>query len=283
LTSGPDHRVSLPLGEAIGLGALQGPCELLPISSSAHLGLLPSIGGWRYAELDPELRKSFEIALHAGTALALGVALRHELWRSMRNLDLRRLSVIGLSFIPPAIVGLAAERQIESRGGDPAWLAGGLIAGSAMMVAADTRPQGRSEGDAGPVDGLLLGIAQAGALIPGISRNGATLSAARARCFTRDQANLLSRTVALPVIAGATLLKGVRLARRGLSPDLRRAFAVGTLASFVSTLASKRLIDLVERDRALWPYAAYRVLLAAIAITPLARGLRRPNVLNHHR
>jgi undecaprenyl-diphosphatase len=101
-------------------------------------------------------------------------------------------------------------------------------------------------------------------LVPGVSRNGATLTVARARRFTREHANLLSRTVALPVIVGATVLKGVRLRRRGVTPELRRSLAAGVGASFVSTLASQRLIAQVERDRALWPYAAYRLALATV-------------------
>src|SRR5439155_26533792 len=95
------------------------------------------------------------------------------------------------------------------------------------------------------------------------------------RRFTRTHANLLSRTVALPVIVGAALLKGVRLRRRGLEPGLRRAMAAGVAASFASTLASQKLIDLVERDRALWPYAAYRIGLAGAVFWKLGRGRRR--------
>ena len=86
-------------------------------------------------------------------------------------------------------------------------------------------------------------MAQAAALAPGVSRNGITLAAARWRRFSRDQANLLSRTIALPIIVGATALKGVRLARRGASPQLRRSMAIGVAASFASTLASQRLIS----------------------------------------
>ena len=106
------------------------------------------------------------------------------------------------------------------------------------------------------------GVNQAAALIPGVSRNGATLTAARLRSFNREHANLLSRTVALPVIVGATLLKAARWRRRGIPDELGRAAAIGVGASFVSTLASQRLIRLVERDRALWPYAVYRLGLA---------------------
>ena len=119
-------------------------------------------------------------------------------------------------------------------------------------------------GRADAADGLALGLAQAAALAPGVSRNGATLTVARWRGFTREHANMLSRTVALPVIVAAAALKGVRLRKRGLDPGQRSAFAAGTATSFASTLASQALIRLVERDSAgLWPYAAYRVGLAA--------------------
>jgi undecaprenyl-diphosphatase len=141
------------------------------------------------------------------------------------------------------------------------------------MVVSDRRPQGRGRGDAGPADGLALGLAQAAALAPGVSRNGATLAAARWRGFSREHANLLSRTVALPIIVGATILKGARLAGRRTDPALRRAMGIGIAASFASTLASQGLIRQVERDRALWPYAAYRAVLAGIV---LARLRRRP-------
>lgn len=139
------------------------------------------------------------------------------------------------------------------------------------MVVADRRPQLRGRGEARAVDGLALGVAQAAALVPGVSRNGITLAAARWRRFSRDQANLLSRTIALPIIVGATALKGARLRRRGVGSELRRSMAIGVGASFVSTLASQRLIKLVERDRALWPYAAYRVALAAAVLAKLRR------------
>jgi undecaprenyl-diphosphatase len=254
----------------VALGLVQGPAELLPVSSSAHLNLIPWLAGWR-GGLDPELRKSFEVALHAGTAAALLVGQRRLIASELRELDLRRAAVIALSFAPAAVIGYGFEREIEDLLGGPRTIAGGLAAGSVAMVLADRAPQARGRGEAGAFDGLALGIAQATALIPGVSRNGATLAAARWRRFTREQANLLSRTVALPVIVGATALKGARLRRRGLPRGFRRTLAAGTLASFVSTLASQRLIRLVERDRALWPYAAYRTGLAAVVLATLAR------------
>jgi undecaprenyl-diphosphatase len=258
-------------GRAVALGLVQGPTELLPVSSSAHLNLIPWLAGWRRSGLDPELKKTFEVALHAGTAAALLIGQRRLIARELRELDLRRAAVIALSFAPAAVAGYGLERQIERRLGGPRTIAAGLLGGSAAMVLADHAPQARGRGEAGGIDGLALGLAQAAALVPGVSRNGATLAAARWRRFTREQANLLSRTVALPVIVGATGLKAARLRRRHIPRGFRRALGAGIATSFVSTLASQRLIGLVERDRALWPYAAYRSALAAVVLVTLSR------------
>jgi undecaprenyl-diphosphatase len=261
----------IPAGRALALGVVQGPTELLPVSSSAHIVLVPWLAGWDWDSIDPELRKSFEVALHAGAAAALIVGQRRLIAEELQAFDRRGASVLLLSFLPAAIVGYKLERPIERRLGGPRATAYGLLAGAAAMIAADILPQLRGRGEAGAGDGLALGIAQAAALAPGVSRNGITLAAARWRRFSRDQANLLSRTIALPIIVGATLLKGVRLRRRGVPAGLRRSMAIGVAASFASTLASQRLIDLVERDRALWPYAAYRAGLAAAVLARLGR------------
>jgi len=261
----------LPARRALVLGIVQGPAELLPVSSSAHIVLLPWLAGWDWEEIDPDLRKSFEVALHTGAALALLVGQRRLIVEELRHFDRHRALLLGLSFLPAAIVGYALERPIERRLGGPRATAYGMLAGAAAMAVADRRPQQRGRGDATPADGLALGLAQATALAPGVSRNGVTLAAARWRRFSREQANLLSRTIALPIIVGATGLKGARLAHHGASPDLRRALAIGIGASFASTLASQRLIGLVERDRALWPYAAYRAVLAAAVLAKLRR------------
>jgi undecaprenyl-diphosphatase len=267
-------------GRAIVLGAVQGPTELLPVSSSAHLTLIPWLAGWEIDDRDPELQKSFEVALHAGAAGALLIGQRRVIAEELRSFDARRGAVLALSFLPAAICGLALERPIERRLGGPLSTAAGLLAGAAAMVAADRRPQVRDRGDAIVLDGLALGVAQAAALVPGISRNGATLTAARWRGFTREHANMLSRTVALPVIVGAALLKGIRLRRRGIPDGERRAFAAGTATSFASTLGSQALIKMVERDSALWPYAAYRVGLAATVLGRLwlERRARRARI-----
>jgi len=258
------------ISHALALGGLHGPAELLPISSSGHVAVVPWLFSWDYAELDDDLRKSFEVALHAGTAAALLITLRGEILETLRSASPRLATLLMLSFIPPAIVGYGLEGPIERRLGTPPTIAVGLIAGGLVMALADREPQRRGAGEATPLDALLLGIAQACALMPGVSRNGATLAAARMRGFTRTEANRLSRQVALPVIAGATLLKGARLRRRGLPPRVRRAFVAGAGASFVSTLGSTWLISQVERDRSLLPYAIYRVALGSMVLCRLA-------------
>lgn len=271
-------------------GALHGPAELLPVSSSAHVALL-------HDDLDdPELRKAFEIALHAGTALALLLGLRGEVAEAARDLDARRVALLACSFAPPAVTGLALERRIEDRLGTPATTAAGLAVGALAMWWADARAEDggwalspppdkdrrahvRRREDAGLVEGLLLGLAQAAALWPGVSRGGATLTVLRVRGYSRADAGVLSRHVALPVIAGAAALKGLRLARRGLPREHRVAFATGTAAAFAATLACVPLVVPSSRPRgqgpALWPFALYRLALAAALL------LRRHSDDNH--
>jgi undecaprenyl-diphosphatase len=256
----------LPLSEAVALGAIQGPTELLPVSSSGHLVLVPSTLGWRYRDLDPELRKSFEVALHAGGAVALLIGLRHEVAAYARSFGVENLVNLALSFAPAALAALAFERPIERHLSEPRPVAIALIAGAVAMAAADGFPEERGREEATAVDALAIGFAQACALVPGVSRNGATLSAARVLRFRRPDANVISRQIALPVILGAAVLKGVRLAGRGLPPGVAAGMLAGAGAAFASTLASMRLIAMLERSRSLLPYAGYRAALGAVAL-----------------
>jgi undecaprenyl-diphosphatase len=264
--------------QASALGALQGPTELLPISSSGHTTLIPWLAGWSYAELDPELRKSFEVALHLGAGAALAIDMRGELIAVVHELDRRRAATMALALAPPVLAGYALERPIARRFGGPRSIASGLIAGAIAMAFADAIADGRTEGegrrerDAGPRDGLALGIGQATALIPGVSRNGATLTAARARGFGRPDAQALSWLAALPVILGAVTLKGWRLLRGGVSQGFWPALAVGATSAFLSTSASARLLRRPRvSGRSLLPYAAYRCTIAATALVRLRR------------
>ena len=283
----------LSLRHALALGLAHGPTELLPVSSSAHTILIPWLAGWPYADLDPELRKSFEVALHAGTATALLVdlpsaqagGLRRRWRQTVRGhalapagaapvLDARQAWLIALSLAPPVIAGYTLEQPLQRRLGGPPTIAYGLLIGGVAMALADTRPPDgtRTLAEASALDGLLLGLAQAVALIPGVSRSGAVLTAARARGFGRADSHTLARRTGLPVILGAGALKAGRLLQRGApgGTPIYRALALGSTTAFLSTLATTRLL---RRDQptarhatALLPYALYRGLLASLVI-----------------
>ncbi len=259
---GRDQHIKL--SEAIGLGVVHGPAELMPISSSGHMTVVPWLLGWDYNSVDPELQKAFEVVLHAGTAAALLITLRNEVKEVVLEASPQTAMLIVLSFLPPAAVGYVLERPIERWLGKPPSIAAGLAVGALVMAWADRSPQGRVTEDATVTDALALGVAQACALIPGVSRNGATLAAARRRRFTRTDANKLSRHVALPIIGAATGLKLARLRSRGLPDGAALPFAAGAAASFASTLGFTWVIGQVERDRSLLPYAVYRIGLAGV-------------------
>jgi undecaprenyl-diphosphatase len=246
-------REGLSAAQAAALGALHGPAELLPVSSSAHVALVPALLGW--PALTPELEKAFAVALHAGTLGGLAVLVP---WPA--------LPLALLATAPGAVVGLALEKPIERHLSGPRATAFGLVAGSVAMVVADRRADAagaaREVSDATVGDALVLGAAQACALWPGVSRLGLTLAAARARGFSREAAFTLARSAGLPVVAGAVALKGVRLAQSPPPPPVRRAFAAGMAAAFASTLAAAPL----RRVTAVAPWAAERVVLAGLAV-----------------
>jgi undecaprenyl-diphosphatase len=246
--------------EALALGLLHGPVELVPVSSSGHVAGIPWLLGWEVARWDGDRRKELEVALHAGTALALLLA-------AARPKRLRP-GLLAAAVLPPAVAGLTLERAIERRLGTPVTLSVGLLAGALALVLADRTPGRRGADDATIADGAWLGLAQAAALIPGVSRSGATLAAARWRGFARGDASRLSWEVALPVLLGASGLKawrlGVRLleSQRLKGSDPVQVLAAGAGGAFVSTLAVAGAIG-IERRAPLWPWAAWRAGLAA--------------------
>ena len=163
---------------------------------------------------------------------------------------------------PPRLsAACSSARSRSACGGRAGWRSGWAWALWRSRCATG-RAEERGREDAGWVDGLWLGVAQAAALVPGTSRNGMTLAAARARRFRRPDASELSWRVALPVLVGATALKGARV--RG-APERAAPLAAGAAAAFASTLASVRWIGL-RRERPLWPWAVERAALAAAIV-----------------
>ncbi|MBA3421703.1 MAG: undecaprenyl-diphosphate phosphatase, partial [Thermoleophilaceae bacterium] len=201
IAASPSRAPELPLRHAAALGGLQGIAELLPISSSGHLTLVPALLGWPYAGMDPELRKSFEVAVHAGSALGLLGTLRRDM-RTVVAGEHRANEAVGAALVlaPSLLAGLLLERLVTERASGPRGVAGAQVAAGLAMAAADRRPAARRYGTARTGDHLALGLAQAAALVPGVSRNGSTLTGARLRRFERQAAARLSRQAALPVV-----------------------------------------------------------------------------------
>jgi undecaprenyl-diphosphatase len=238
------------------------------VSSSGHLILVPALLGWPYSSLDPELRKGFEVALHAGTGTALLWILRDEAAELLSDID-RRGPGVAAAFLPPALVGLVLGRWIEERLGTPRQIAWTQVVAGLALAVADRSATARRYEAAGALDHLLLGLAQAGALVPGVSRSGATLTVARLRRLDRPAANRLSRDVALLTVLGATSLIGARLAGGGLPRRLYAPFAVGAGSALLSTALSRGLLERVGRARSLGPIGAYRVVMGAGALAAL--------------
>ncbi len=273
LTAPARRRPGLSVGQAVALGLIQGPAELLPVSSSGHLVLVPALLGWPYARLPDETRKTFEVALHAGAGAALAWLLRDDLLAAMRD----PLASVRLT-LPASLVALTLEKRIERQASNPKLAAAAMVAGGIGLWATDGDENGARplllEPRSRPglcVQGtrplVLVGLAQAAALVPGVSRNGASLTAARALGLDRESSARLSWRAGLPIIGGATALKLVRVGQRGLAPELRAPFAAGALAAFASTLAASPLLR-VRRQR---PAAAYRVAFGALALRRLHR------------
>jgi undecaprenyl-diphosphatase len=240
---------------------MQGPAELLPVSSSGHIALVPRLMGWSYADLPPGLRKTFEVALHVGSAPALVLALRGE--------GARDLWPLALTLPFPAVAGLLFERPIERRLGGVRSVAVAQVAAGLALLAADRRPQRRTRPEAG--DHLAAGLAQAVALVPGVSRSGAVLTAARLRGMSREAAWSLALRAALPVTAGAGLLKGSRLMSDGVPDGFEAPLAAGAAAACASALAA---LPLARRPR--WSaIGGYRIALGLGALWTERRRRRK--------
>jgi len=209
---------------------IHGPAELLPISSSAHASLVGD--------------RESAVGLHLASAAGLLVGRWREVAAVLRRLDFRRVAMHLLAGAVPSAAGLLLRRRT------PPSPVAGLLVGSAGLLLADRQAGDRSRWDAGPADGFWLGVAQACALVPGVSRNAATLVVARLRGFGPEEANRLSREVGLPVTLGAVALEG-------------RVAPAPSAVAFLATLGALPLLRLVDRGP-LWPWAAYRCVLALV-------------------
>ena len=211
-----------------------------------------------YANLPPDLRKSFEVSLHAGSTAAL-------LLSSRRYRPSARFAFT--SCLPAAIVGGIYGRTIERKFGSERLTPIGLIAGSAALIVADHfGSNSRTASEVTTRDGLTIGLAQACALMPGVSRQGAAITAARASGFSRKEAQVLADKSSTPILIAATSYKALQLARNRLPHGLRRGFITGTTASFISALACVPLLGKSTRLRSPKFWATYRLGVAAATV-----------------
>ena len=260
------------LAAAIILGLVQGLTEFLPVSSTAHLILVSSALG-----LDPaKFGLSFDVALHLGTALAVLLYFARTWIGLLRDLLARRwrmplLVVVGT--LPAAIAGVLFESAVSTTFRSPLWIVAGLIIGSIIFVLAErAATQQRTMTDLRLPDALIMGAAQAIALLPGISRSGITISTGLFRDLRREDATRFSFLLATPVILGAgvkTLLDARKAEALFAQPDIVIA---GFVVSFLSGLAAVAFLIRFVRGHSLNWFVGYRLVLAALVLVAVALG-----------
>lgn len=276
----------MPLLHAIVLGIVQGLAEFLPISSSGHLAIVPWLFGWDDFAGNDSLAKAFDVALHIGTLAGAVAYFRHDLVLYAREglrlvLPANRVDttpegriawLLIVSAVPAGITGFVLNDVIETLN-DEYWLIGVmLIVGGLLLLVAD-RLGGQREGTSfGLRDALAMGVGQAGALQPGVSRSGVTITVARWLGFDRAAAARLSFLMSLPVIAGAGVYKLIDVMGEGGVPsDFVAPFVVGMASSAVTGFAAVWATIRFVQTRTFSPFVIYR-FVAGAAVIALAVG-----------
>jgi len=281
-----DRADAFPNWEAFILGAVQGFTELLPISSSGHLILVPWLGGWDYLETHEEFNKTFDVALHLGTLVAVIVYFRHELaalvrawfgtlWRRRIETDDERIAwYVVVATIPAAIVGAAFEDPIDRHLGDPWQIAILLAVFAVLLWLSDRVAQRRGMEDVGWAGAVGIGVAQCLALMPGVSRSGITITASRFLGLNRDAAARFSFLLLVPIVFGAALLKGVKdVLLGGLPPGSAGPFVVGVLTSAATGLLAIWFLLAYVRRHTYSLFVVYRLVVAAVIALLILTGV----------
>jgi undecaprenyl-diphosphatase len=277
----------LPDWQALVLGLVQGFTELLPISSSGHLILVPWLFDWDYLETHDEFNQTFDVALHLGTLAAVvyyfweDVKTLVSAWigsvrrRRIQSPDERIAWFVAVATVPAAAVGALGENFIVDNLGEPWQIAIFLAVFGVLLWIADRTPPRRQMSDLGLGTAAAVGFAQSLALMPGVSRSGITITAGRFLGLDRDSAARFSFLLLIPITFGAVLWKGVTDVLLGdLPPGSAGPFVVGMLASLASGLvAIWGLLGYVRRhDYSL--FVVYRLALAAFILLLIASGVR---------
>jgi undecaprenyl-diphosphatase len=251
------------------LGVVQGVTEFLPVSSSAHLILARTFFGW-----DAErFGLAFDVACHVGTLAAVLVFFRADIAGMVRALprlfssdpssDVRRIRLIALGTLPVVIVGLTLADVIERSTRTPAVAATALLVGAVLLFVIERLgTAGRDEQALGPSGAVLIGVAQSVALIPGVSRSGATIAAGMALGLRRDVAARFTFLLSIPAILAAAGKEALALGGLALGADQARLFLVGMgTSALVGYVTIKYFIRFLATHR-LDVFAWYRIVLA---------------------
>lgn len=286
MTSPPgEGSANVTILQAIILGLTQGATEFAPISSSGHLILVPWVFGWSILD-DPALNQTFDVALHMGTLVGALIYFRTDIVRYARafmavlgrrrieTVDERLAVALAVGTLPAVVIGASLESVIQDRLGEPWLIATMLAVFGLILYAVDARaPFGRSLDSIGPRTGIYLGMAQALALQPGVSRSGVTMTAARAIGLDRESAARFSFLLSLPVIFGAGVFAGTDLVRDGFQ-GYGAQFLWGTLSSGISgfVVIWGLLRYLRRHDFRLFFF--YRLAAAALVFALIGAGVR---------
>ena len=273
--------------QALILGLVQGLTEFLPVSSSGHLILVPWIFDWQYLLQHPEFNKTFDVALHMGTLLALLVYFWRDIGRLLAaffgRVRRRRISgpserlawLLLVSTVPAGLVGVAFESVIERRLGEP-WLTAVMMLAFALVMYLVDR-FGRLErtiGQVGLRDAVLIGLAQAVALIPGVSRSSITMVAGMGLRFTRETAARYSFLMSIPVIGGAAVYRAAKTVGTGLPAGSGGPVLIGMAAAAVSGFVAIWFMLAYLRRHDFTPFVIYRLAVGVGALLLMAAGVR---------
>jgi undecaprenyl-diphosphatase len=257
--------------QAIILGIVQGLTEFLPVSSSAHLILVPWLFKWPE---DPGL--AFDVVLHLGTLLALLVFYWRE-WLDMvlslangNNTQRRLLFLLIVASVPGAIIGVLLEKQAETIFRSPVLIACTLAILGAFLWAGDAYGSRKRKIDEITfLDAILVGLSQALAIIPGVSRSGATITTARFLGIEREDAANFSFLMATPIIAGAGLIEARKFIHSGLTAQLGLGFIASAVFGLIAIFSLLRFV----RTYSYRSFAIYRIALAILVVAvAFARG-----------
>jgi undecaprenyl-diphosphatase len=281
----------LPIYQAIVLAIIQGLAEFIPVSSSGHLIIVRRLLGWN--ELSPANELTFDVALHFGTLLSLLFYFRRTWFQIVRaalggkvvrfsesgssDLNLtpaeqreERLLLwfLAVATIPGAIAGKLLEHSAEDYFREHIFLIAGALILVALLMWWSERvsSQRKSLTQISLADSLIVGCAQATALIPGVSRSGSTITAGLFRSMTREAAVRFSFLLSTPIIAGAALLKAHELRKEGLPPEMHMPFLVGIIVSAIVGYGAIAWLIRYLQSNTLRLFVVYRIVVGVIVI-----------------